>query len=170
MPDQTDQLLAVRTATAMPMISAYKSSTPFVGCWPKLRSTGPWRRWTAATWRRAPPARAMKSLRTTVIQAAPIALRRDQASQALGISVSLFESLVRRGRMPKPPSPRGQECRLALRRVAALCRGACSQRVATGTRPSNESSGNASRIHFSPRGSRSSTSTNWLSQLRRSAS
>ncbi|MCW5659964.1 MAG: AlpA family phage regulatory protein [Burkholderiaceae bacterium] len=44
----------------------------------------------------------MKPLRTTVIQAAPIALRRDQASQALGISVSLFESLVRRGRMPKP--------------------------------------------------------------------
>lgn len=45
---------------------------------------------------------AMKSARTTVIQAAPIALRREEASQALGISVSLFESLVRRGRMPKP--------------------------------------------------------------------
>ena len=44
----------------------------------------------------------MKRLSTTVIQAAPIALRRDQASLALGISVSLFESLVRRGRMPKP--------------------------------------------------------------------
>lgn len=44
----------------------------------------------------------MKVINATVIQAAPIALRRDQASLALGISVSLFESLVRRGRMPKP--------------------------------------------------------------------
>jgi predicted DNA-binding transcriptional regulator AlpA len=44
----------------------------------------------------------MKPTIATVIQAAPIALRRDQASQALGISVSLFESLVRQGRMPKP--------------------------------------------------------------------
>jgi predicted DNA-binding transcriptional regulator AlpA len=44
----------------------------------------------------------MKRTSTTVIQAAPITLRREQASQALGISVSLFESLVRRGRMPKP--------------------------------------------------------------------
>ena len=49
-----------------------------------------------------PSDQAMKLISTPVIQAAPIALRRDQASQALGISVSLFESLVRRGRMPKP--------------------------------------------------------------------
>jgi predicted DNA-binding transcriptional regulator AlpA len=44
----------------------------------------------------------MKRTSASVIQAPPIAVRRDQASQALGISVSLFESLVRRGRMPKP--------------------------------------------------------------------
>lgn len=39
---------------------------------------------------------------TTVIQAPPIALRREDAADALGMSVSSFEAEVARGRFPKP--------------------------------------------------------------------
>lgn len=36
-----------------------------------------------------------------VIQAAPIALRREAAARAMGVSVSLFDSMVAKGRYPK---------------------------------------------------------------------
>jgi predicted DNA-binding transcriptional regulator AlpA len=42
---------------------------------------------------KAPPA---------IIQAPPIALRREAAAAAMGVSVSLFEAEVRRGRYPQP--------------------------------------------------------------------
>ncbi len=46
--------------------------------------------------------KTLTSHRTLVIHAAPIALRRVEAAAALGMSVSLFEREVTRGRLPKP--------------------------------------------------------------------
>jgi prophage regulatory protein len=44
----------------------------------------------------------MKNLAPPVLQTLPIALRREQAAAALGMSVSLFEREVTRGNLPKP--------------------------------------------------------------------
>lgn len=43
----------------------------------------------------------MRPNTTSVIQAAPIALRREEAARAMGVSVSLFDSMVAKGRYPK---------------------------------------------------------------------
>jgi len=44
----------------------------------------------------------MRTNRVAIIQAPPLALRREQAAATMGMSVSLFEREVSRGRLPKP--------------------------------------------------------------------
>jgi len=44
----------------------------------------------------------MKKSTIQVIQAPPLLLRREDAAAAMGVSVSLFEREVQRGKYPKP--------------------------------------------------------------------